>query len=123
LNRKKILIVDDQRGVRELLKAILNDFSLQEASDGLEAITIIQQWSPDLIIIDMKMPVLDGGATIKKMATLNLKTKPKVLLMTAATEINDAKIADLNVDQWINKPFDLEELREKVILLLEKHGD
>ena len=33
--------------------------------------------------------------------------------MTAATEINDAKIADLNVDQWINKPFDLEELRER----------
>lgn len=120
---KKILIVDDQRGIRELLKAALNNYSLQEAANGWEAIEIIQQWLPDLIIIDMKMPVLDGPATLKEMASLKLETKSKVLLMTAYIEITSEEIASLNIDQWISKPFDLEELIAKVVPLLEKHGD
>lgn len=123
MSDKKILIVDDQRGVRELLKAALSSYSLKEATNGREAIELVQQWPPDLLIIDMKMPVLDGVATLESMARLKFKTKPKVLLMTAYSDITDEDIITLNVDQLINKPFDLEELIQKVNLLLEKHGD
>lgn len=104
--KKKILIVDDQYGVRTLLSLALNKYIVKEAVNGQQALEILQDWQPDLIITDMKMPGLTGLETIATIKERNINAK--ILLMTA---YGDAISADNpNISGFISKPFDLDKL-------------
>jgi len=125
VDKQKILIVDDQYGVRTLLSIALNDYEIREAVNGQQALEIVKIWVPDLIIIDMKMPGLDGIDTVSKINKLGIKSK--VLLMTA---YNDEEIVkqdivkqDIEISGFISKPFDLDELIQLVKKLLNQEPD
>ncbi|MFZ5943960.1 MAG: response regulator [Bacillota bacterium] len=103
----KILIVDDQYGVRTLLTLALDNYDVREAVNGKEALDIVKEWKPDLIIIDMKMPGLTGLETISTIKKMDVEVK--ILLMTAYD--NDGlPNSDLGIAGFISKPFDLDKL-------------
>jgi len=118
--KQKILICDDSEGVRESLKLILEkDYELIFASDGLEAIEKVKRKSPALVILDIKMPKLNGIEALKEMK--KLIPNIKALFVTGYQYTDAAKDAVLlGALDYIVKPFKAQELKAAVKKILKK---
>lgn len=119
--REKVLIVDDQAGVRRLLVEALTmeHYEIEVAVNGIEAIEKIQTFKPDLVLMDMKMPGLNGIETLQE---LNVKgIKVNVIMMTAYGELEIVEEAKrLGAVAHLTKPFDLFELSQAVARVVRK---
>ena len=117
----KILIVDDNEKNRRLIRDILtyHGFAVIEAENGADGISLARQERPELILMDMQMPVMDGFA-----ATSILKNDPetrqiKIVAVTSFAMLGDReRILALGADAYISKPIDTRELPETVRRLL-----
>ena len=113
----KILAVDDVPASRLLLRKLLTGvgFAVEEAGDGEEAIAQWSSWQPDLILMDMRMPVLDGYE-----ATKRIKAEPKgketVIIALTASAFEEERVVILSAgcDDFMRKPFKEGELLEKI---------
>jgi len=118
MNRKKILIVDDDPSIREILSTQLSRLSFQTAAaaDGKEAVELFKSEKPDLVLMDMMMPVLDGLAACQQIRALEKKgTRVPILFLTARDTRHDQISSALSGgDDFITKPISLQELRERV---------
>ncbi|MFC1549237.1 response regulator [Candidatus Omnitrophota bacterium] len=112
--RKKILVCDDEEGVRESLHLILeNHCDLDFASSGNEAIEKIKDGNFDVLILDIKMPVKDGLETLEEIQ--NIYPKLKVIIATGYQSVEMAsKAVKLGAIDYITKPFERDEVLEKV---------
>ncbi len=111
----KLLIVDDQKGIRRLLTEVFSEYGyeIESCGNGLKALEIIPQFKPDLIIMDVKMPGMNGIDVLKKLRETDKGSK--VIMMTAYGDqhyVNQAEA--LGVARFIIKPFDLIELKAQV---------
>lgn len=110
----KILIVDDEPGIRNLISAYLRNegYELQEAADGPSALKISQSFKPDLIILDIMLPGMDG---LEVLSLIKQDADPYVIFLTAKTEETD-KIVGLTLggDDYVTKPFSPRELTARV---------
>ncbi|MCC0175971.1 response regulator [Waterburya agarophytonicola K14] len=108
----RILVVDDQELNRELLIQLLESigFEVQTADNGKKAIAIWQEWQPDLILMDIRMPVMDGYSATQKIK--NNSTFPtKIIALTAsALEEECSVILATGCDDFMRKPFQADEL-------------
>lgn len=112
---KKILIVDDQYGIRVLLDEVFRKvgYITFQASNGIEALELVEQHEPDLVILDMKIPGMDGLEILKRIKARNENTQ--VIMITAYGELDLIQEAmDLGALTHITKPFDIEDLRKMV---------
>jgi two-component system response regulator (stage 0 sporulation protein F) len=112
---KKILIVDDQKGVRRLLEELFkkDGWEVQLAADGKEAIQRADEFLPDIILMDMKMPNMNGLEASR--IILNNISDLDIIMMTAYGEMDVVKEAlDAGVKKCITKPFDIINLRDTV---------
>lgn len=112
---KRILVTDDQAGIRKLLIEILRPqgYEVIECADGLEALKFLESNRVDLMLLDMKMPQMDGITTLKRINELKLDVK--VIFMTAFGELKVTKDAHrLGALDYILKPFDIIQLLELV---------
>lgn len=103
-----ILVVDDQPGIRRLLMEVLseNGYSVEVAANGYEGLQKVKELNPDLVLMDMKMPGMDGIETLRELRRTGQNAK--VVMMTAYGEldmINEAK--ELGAIAYITKPFDI----------------
>jgi len=121
----KILVVDDQFGVRSVLVSIFEDdgHEVKMVGNGEAALRLLSSFSfePDLILLDMKMPGMNGLETLEKIRSLNRRVA--VIMMTGGDDphnIDQAK--ELGILCYIAKPFDLFELRELVKEILNSSG-
>jgi two-component system response regulator (stage 0 sporulation protein F) len=115
----KILIVDDQKGVRRLLEELFRreGWDVRCAGDGLEAIAKVEEQLPDLILMDVKMPNMNGLEATHEIMEKNPNIP--IIMMTAYGEIEVVKQAlDAGVKRCISKPFDIMLLREMVSELM-----
>jgi signal transduction histidine kinase/CheY-like chemotaxis protein len=113
----KILIVDDNLANRQLLWKLLEplNFLLKEANDGQEAIAIWQEWHPDLIFMDIRMPVMDGfQATEKIKATPQGKATSIIAVTASVLEEREILIYQAGCDGLIRKPFNDTEVFESL---------
>lgn len=116
-----IMIVDDESGVRELLTDAmrLSGYETLEAKDGMVALTLLRQHKPDLLIVDINMPVMDGYDLLERLRTNNNETP--VIMLTARGERKDiARGLRLGADDYVTKPFGLEELTLRVQAILKR---
>ncbi|SPF33137.1 stage 0 sporulation protein A [Candidatus Desulfosporosinus infrequens] len=115
----KIIIADDNRNLCQMLQNYLQD---QEdlvivgiANNGLEAWELMQTQEPDLIILDLVMPNLDGLGVLERINTRSTMTRPKIIMLTAfGQESLTHQAMMLGVDYFILKPFDLEILTKRI---------
>lgn len=122
MDEKKILIVDDESNIRLLVSSMLSkDYTVLEASDGDEAIDIARGQKPDLILMDILMPKLDGYTACRAIKTdPATKAIPVVMLTAVGYELNKKLAKEVGADGYITKPFTSGELLETVTSLLTK---
>ncbi|CAM5378552.1 response regulator [Bacillus circulans] len=111
----KILIVDDQFGIRILLNEVFQKegYKTFQAANGNQALEIVTRESPDLVLLDMKIPGMDGIEILKRMKKLNQDIR--VIIMTAYGELDMIQEAkDLGALTHFAKPFDIDDLRDAV---------
>jgi two-component system, response regulator, stage 0 sporulation protein F len=112
---ERVLIVDDQYGIRILLNEVLQKegYDTYQAANGLQALEIVQENVPDLILLDMKIPGMDGIEILKRVKALY--PDMKVIIMTAYGELDMIQEAmDLGAITHFAKPFDIVDIREAV---------
>jgi two-component system OmpR family response regulator len=119
----KLLVVDDEPNIVELLSASLRfaGFEVATASDGAEALRLARSFRPDLVVLDVMMPDVDGFTVVKRMRE-NGERVP-VLFLTARDATED-KIQGLTLggDDYVTKPFSLEELVARIRAVLRRTG-
>lgn len=106
----KVLLVDDEAGIREILREYLeiNGYEVTEAKDGLEAIHQFRKENYDVIILDVMMPKIDGWAVCKE---IRADSKIPIIMLTARGEEYDRLFGfELGVDDYIQKPFSPKEV-------------
>ncbi len=119
----KILIVDDDRAINELIKVNLklSGYSVVQAFDGVEGFALAKQEMPNLAILDIMMPNVDGYTVAQRIRqSEHIKNIP-ILMLTALSDIEDkGKGFDIGVDDYLVKPFEMEELKMRVKALLKR---
>lgn len=113
--KSKLLVVDDQMGVRRLLYEAFNEdgFEVRLAGSGLEAVEIVREFDPDLMLLDMKMPGMNGLEALHHIKKFN--DRVAVIMMTAYGELEIVSEAmKLGVNEYLTKPFDINELKDLV---------
>ena len=118
---KKILIVDDELSILVPLKFLLekNDFHVTLAQSGKDALDQIAQSKPDLVLLDIMLPDLDGYEIFQLIRENSDWDDIKVIYLSAKNrDVDIAKGLNLGVDAYVTKPFSNAELLEKVHLLL-----
>jgi len=110
---QKVLVADDIQSNRLLLNEILNIYGLQvlEATNGKEAINIAQSGNPDIILMDLRMPVMDGYEAIKILkGDSKLKNIPVIVLTASAMKTSEEDIKKIGSDGYVRKPISRPEL-------------
>ncbi|WP_272047645.1 response regulator [Paenibacillus thiaminolyticus] len=121
MDKKKVLIVDDQNGIRVLLMEVFSSegYSTYQASNGKIALNIVREESPDIVLLDMKIPGMDGLEILKQIK--KMEPQMKVIMMTAYGELDMIKEAtDLGAIMHFTKPFDIDEMRVAVNMTLQQ---
>lgn len=122
---KKVLVADDKATGRELVRTVLEncDYEVFEAGDGVEALDQARQVRPDLIILDLHMPRLDGFGVIKELRRDENFAKTPVMALTASAMMGDREHAlAAGFTGYIAKPIRLSTLRSEVERLLNESG-
>lgn len=113
--KPKLLIVDDEKNMRWAISRALEKegYEIYEASNGQEGIAIFERNRPDVMLLDLKMPVMDGMETLKKIRETNTTTP--ILMLTAHGTMETAiEAMKLGAMDYLSKPFDVEELKVQI---------
>ena len=118
--QRTILVADDDSSIRSLLKQLLSDegYAVVEATTGNEVVEKVKDSNPDLVIMDVRMPELDGIEALSKLKVSSPKTS--VLIMTAFGSSNNAiRAMELGAFDYITKPFELDKISHTVKRVIE----
>ncbi|MHB0929683.1 MAG: response regulator transcription factor [Candidatus Nanopelagicales bacterium] len=118
------MVVDDELGVRELIGDALRlgGYDAIEAVDGQEALQILRHTQPDLMIVDVNMPVMNGFELLEKIRDRGLQT-PVIMLSARGDRIDVTHGLQLGADDYVRKPFGLEELLLRVTAVLRRSSN
>jgi CheY-like chemotaxis protein len=121
--KQKILIVDDEQNIRKLVKASLEaDYTVLEAADGKQALDKARVETPDLILLDIMMPEMDGYTTCSALKSDPITKEIPVVMLTAVQyELNEKLAEQLGAIGYIRKPFTRQELLVTISNTLTKH--
>lgn len=112
--KELILVVDDDRDIVEIVAEFLEGegYRTVRAHDGREALEAIERHHPDAIVLDIKMPVMDGVQVIQRLRAHSTLASTPVVVLTATRVIDDLEkqFNRLNVHRWISKPFEPKDL-------------
>jgi len=116
---KKVLIVDDDEGVTFTFKitmdALQANYDILTASDGVKCMKALQQGiTPDIILLDIMMPNMDGIETIKQIKTNDEWKDIPIIFLTARMDLVNHENIPYKVEGYIEKPFEAEYLKEKI---------
>ncbi|MFL5457581.1 MAG: ATP-binding protein [Myxococcales bacterium] len=117
--RARILVVDDDRAMLDATSSVLRDwgYAVDEAGDGETALRLLRAAKPDLMLVDLMMPVMDGWALVVRMRQDGLAEAVPLVVFSADSEAN-AHAKDLNAAAALRKPFSLDELQSVLGRLL-----
>jgi two-component system response regulator RpaA len=121
----RILVIDDDQAIAELVKVNLELLGhvVTTANDGIKGLALAQQQGPDLVVLDVMMPDLDGFTVCQRLRQ-NPKTHPIPVLMLTALGMTKDKVTgfDSGADDYLTKPFEIPELQVRVRALLRRSG-
>ncbi|MBE6184712.1 response regulator [Heyndrickxia ginsengihumi] len=115
MSKEKILIVDDQFGIRILLTEVLQKegYETFQAANGVQALELVKKYTFDLVLLDMKIPGMDGIEILKRMKKIH--SDIRVIIMTAYGELDMIEeTKKLGALTHFAKPFDIDDIRKAV---------
>ncbi len=106
----RILVVDDDTSIRSFVEMALDGegYAVSTANNGAQALAVTGQVQPDLILLDMRMPIMDGWTFARRYRDQAGPHAP-IVVITAATDAGE-RAAEIQADGYLGKPFDLDEL-------------
>jgi two-component system, cell cycle response regulator DivK len=122
---KTVLIAEDNPVNRELLRELLENrgYAVLEACNGEEALAVVEQARPDILLLDIGMPVLDGFGTIKKIReNLGFKSLPVLAVTAYAMQGDQEKILNSGFDGYLSKPVNSQSLTKELDRLLHERA-
>ncbi len=120
MNETRVLVVDDDAQIRRALSTALsgNGYAVAVAADGAEALARIATWQPDLVVLDLVMPNVDGFEVVRDARGW---TQVPIIVLSARGQFGDKITAlDLGADDYITKPFGIEELEARIRAILRR---
>lgn len=120
--KSKILIVDDEEHIRELIRFYLDKegFSVVQAASGEEALHLLENEYIDLAIVDIMMPVMDGFQLVEEMK--EMKDIPVIMLTAKSQSADKLRGFSVGIDDYVTKPFDPDELLARVKTILKRYS-
>ncbi|HEY8648405.1 MAG TPA: response regulator [Candidatus Limnocylindria bacterium] len=111
----RVLVVDDHEDIRNTLTVALDDegYEVRAAANGREALTVLDEWTPCVILLDLMMPVMDGWAFREEQLRRHDGEAAPVVILSAAGELDKHAVA-LSAAGVIAKPFDIDRVVEAV---------
>ena len=119
----KILLVEDNEQLNKALSTVLkrNSFMVDSAFDGEEALLLLKDYRYDVVILDIMIPRINGLEVLKKARANNIQTP--ILILSAKSSIDDKVYGlDLGADDYLTKPFNVEELLARIKALIRRKG-
>jgi CheY-like chemotaxis protein len=112
-----VLVVDDEPGIRDVISTLLKDegYDVLQDQNGAEALELLPREQPDLVVLDIMMPLVDGREVLRRLRAMPELEATHVILMSAG--IRD--VAELQVAAFLRKPFDIQKLLGTVRQLLQ----
>lgn len=122
--KSKVLVVEDYEDTREFMKFLLQDygFDVSEATNGYEAIEAVNRQVPDLILMDISMPGMDGLTAARKIREHKAARRTPIIAITAYGEAAQQKALDAGCDASLSKPIDFEDLEPVLSRYLSKQN-
>ena len=120
--QQKVLVADDEAQIRNILSIYLKKagFEVVEAADGAEALVKVQSDKPDIIVLDIMMPVMDGLEVCKQVRKIS---DIPIIMLTAKDEDDDRILGlEIGADDYITKPFNTREVVARVNAVLRRSG-
>jgi len=117
MDTKHVLIVDDDRHLQQMLRMCLEDagYSVEQAVDGAQALEAIERDMPDVVLLDLAMPVLDGMSVLAELHPARGGHSPQVIVMTATGSVRAAlQAVRLGAADFLEKPLDPKEIRQSL---------
>ena len=118
----KILVVDDDQNICELLRLYIEKegFEVRIANDGRKALEIFEEQNPDLIMLDIMLPELDGWQVCRE---IRKKSQCPIIMLTAKGEVFDKVLGlELGADDYVVKPFETKEVVARIKAVLRRYG-
>ncbi len=114
--KKKILVADDEPAVRELVRRILNkNYTVLEAQNGEVAVSIARSQNPDIILMDMMMPVMDGLTACNAIKSDHTtRAIPAIMVTAIGFELNIKLCKQMGASDYLIKPFTSKDLLDKI---------
>lgn len=122
-NKIKVLIADDDKNVIDIIRYSLEEdlFEILEAANGKEALGMVFAESPDILVLDIMMPGMDGYRVCEELKEHGVKKDLPVIILSAKTSIEDKlKAMELGIDDYMIKPFDPRELKARIKMRLKQ---
>lgn len=123
MDNTKILVVDDDKNINELLRLYLEKegFSVSQAYDGNEAVKLFEEFQPDLVLLDIMLPGMDGWQVCRE---IRKKSDKPVIMVTAKGETFDKVLGlELGADDYVVKPFDSKEVVARIKAVLRRYSN
>ena len=119
---RNILVVEDDRNISDLIRMYMEKegFEVRSAYDGGKAIEEFEKQAPDLVLLDIMLPVMDGWAVCRK---IRETSKVPIIMLTAKGEVNDRITGlEMGADDYIVKPFEMKELSARIKAVLRRYS-
>ncbi len=119
---QRILIVDDESAVADLIEAVLVDegYTVAIARDGIQGILLARDWKPDLVLMDVMLPGVDGTTAIRRLKNDPATADLPIVAMSAGRTIRRQSNELTDADAALSKPFDIEALLAQIEFLLSR---
>ncbi|MBR5272995.1 MAG: response regulator transcription factor [Clostridia bacterium] len=120
--KKKILVVDDDSNIAELLRFYLEkeDFEVNVKSNGKDAVKAFSEWSPDLMLLDIMLPKMDGWQVCREIRRFS--SKPIIMLSAKGETVDKVLGLELGADDYISKPFEIKEVIARIKAVFRRYG-
>ena len=121
--REKVLIVEDEKGISQFIAAALSSrgYEAIQAHTGAEALTIISSHCPDLVILDLGLPDMDGLSILEQLRAWS--SLPVVVVSARSHEQDKVSALDLGADDYLTKPFEMKEVLARVEAVLRRTSE